>query len=101
MLSADRFVAFQILLLPFLDVGEERLQRGATRRRELFQSDFLETLVAQALDFAGIARLLEAAVTRSVSGPASGPVDPDLDELVALDLEIRAAFATGPTGGVA
>ena len=53
------------------------------------------------LDFPGIARLLEAAVTRATSGPASGSAAPDLDELMALDADIRAAFATGPVGGAA
>ena len=48
------------------------------------------------LDFPGIARLLEAAVTRATGGPASGPAEPDLDQLVVLDADIRAAFATGP-----
>ena len=42
------------------------------------------------LDFPGIPRLLEAAVTRFGT---PGGADPDLDELVALDLEVRRAFA--------
>jgi 1-deoxy-D-xylulose-5-phosphate reductoisomerase len=49
------------------------------------------------LDFLGIPRLLEAAVERFGAGAA----DPDVDELVALDAEVRAAFATGPVGGPA
>jgi len=57
--------------------------------------------IAGTLDFPGIPRLLEAAVTRATSGQASGPSDPDLEQLVALDTEIRAAFATGPIGGIA
>jgi 1-deoxy-D-xylulose-5-phosphate reductoisomerase len=40
------------------------------------------------LDFPGITRLLEAAVTRFGSGD-----DPDLENLVALDREVRARFA--------
>ncbi|HEV8697259.1 MAG TPA: 1-deoxy-D-xylulose-5-phosphate reductoisomerase, partial [Candidatus Limnocylindrales bacterium] len=47
------------------------------------------------LDFLGIPRLLEAAVERF---GAAGGDDPDVDALVALDAEIRAAFATGPVG---
>ncbi len=47
------------------------------------------------LDFLGISRLLEAAVERF---GAAGGDDPDVDALVALDAEIRAAFATGPVG---
>ena len=45
------------------------------------------------LDFQGIPRLLEAAVARF--GTNSGP-DPDLDELLALDAEVRASLATAP-----
>jgi 1-deoxy-D-xylulose 5-phosphate reductoisomerase len=57
--------------------------------------------LAGTLDFPGIARLLEAAVVRSTSGSATGPAAPDLDQLVELDTDIRAAFATGPIGGIA
>ena len=45
------------------------------------------------LDFPGIPRLLEAAVRRFGEGPDQAP---DIESLVALDLEVRAAFATGP-----
>jgi 1-deoxy-D-xylulose-5-phosphate reductoisomerase len=48
------------------------------------------------LEFAGIPRLLEAAVERF---GGSGTADPDVDALVALDGEVRAAFAAGPTHG--
>jgi len=47
------------------------------------------------LDFPGIPRLLEAAVERF--GGGSGD-DPDVDALIALDAEVRAAFASGSTG---
>ena len=50
------------------------------------------------LDFPGIPRLLEAAVERF--GTARGP-EPDVDALIALDAEVRAAFASGPIGGAA
>ena len=43
------------------------------------------------LDFPGIPRLLEDAVARF--GTASGSTEPPLDELIALDAEVRAAFA--------
>ena len=49
------------------------------------------------LDFMGIPRLLEAAVM--TFGALSAPV-PDVEALVALDLEVRRAFATGPMRGV-
>jgi 1-deoxy-D-xylulose-5-phosphate reductoisomerase len=48
------------------------------------------------LDFTDIPRLLEAAVTRF--GSSAAP-DPDVEALVALDAEVRAAFASGPIGG--
>jgi len=51
------------------------------------------------LDFPGIARLLEAAVAR-FGGSADDP-GPDVDDLVGLDAEVRAAFATGPIGAPA
>jgi 1-deoxy-D-xylulose-5-phosphate reductoisomerase len=50
------------------------------------------------LDFHGIPRLLEAAVERFGGG---GDAAPDVDALVALDAEVRAAFASGPIGGPA
>jgi len=49
------------------------------------------------LDFLGIPRLLEAAVARFGAGPG----EPAVDDLIALDAEVRAAFATGPVGGAA
>ncbi len=48
------------------------------------------------LDFPGIPRMLEAAVTRF--GRSGGDAAPDVDDLVALDAEVRATFATGPVG---
>jgi len=48
--------------------------------------------LAGSLDFPGIPRMLEEAVTRF---GAAGAAEPDLEEVVALDAEVRAAFA-GP-----
>jgi 1-deoxy-D-xylulose-5-phosphate reductoisomerase len=48
--------------------------------------------LAGSLDFPGIPRLLEAAVERYGGGPDQAP---GMDALVALDREVRAAFATG------
>jgi 1-deoxy-D-xylulose-5-phosphate reductoisomerase len=48
--------------------------------------------LAGSLDFPGIPRLLEAAVERFGGGPEQAP---DLDALVALEGEVRAAYATG------
>jgi 1-deoxy-D-xylulose-5-phosphate reductoisomerase len=47
------------------------------------------------LDFLGIPRLLEAAIER-FGGAADG--DPDVEALIALDAEVRVAFATAPVG---
>jgi 1-deoxy-D-xylulose-5-phosphate reductoisomerase len=47
--------------------------------------------LAGSLGFAGIPALLEAAVTRFA--PPGGAADPTLDDLVALDAEVRAAFS--------
>jgi len=47
--------------------------------------------LAGSLDFIGIPRLLADAVERF----AGGAGDPDLDALIAIDAEVRAAFATG------
>ena len=49
--------------------------------------------LAGSLDFPGIPSLLEAAVERFGGG---GAQEPDVEALVALDAEVRAAFATGP-----
>ncbi len=48
------------------------------------------------LDFPAIPRLLEAAVTRFGGTEAA---DPDVEELVALDSEVRSSYATGPIIG--
>jgi len=45
------------------------------------------------LDFPGIAGLLETAVARH--GGSAGDADPGLDELVALDAEVRRSLAAG------
>jgi 1-deoxy-D-xylulose 5-phosphate reductoisomerase len=49
--------------------------------------------LAGTLDFPGIPRLLEAAVRRFGEGKDQTP---DVASLVALDHEVRAAFASGP-----
>ncbi len=54
--------------------------------------------VGGTLDFNGIPRLLEAAIERF--GRSSEPA-PDVEALIALDAEVRAAFASGPIGGAA
>lgn len=77
-----------------------RIARGAGRvgsraTAALIAAD--EVAVARFLDgtlnFPGIPRLLEAAVTRFGEGADQAP---EVDELIALDAEVRAAFARGP-----
>ncbi len=76
---------------PALRIAREAGAMGPWATASLISAD--EVAVAQfldgALDFPGIPRMLEAAVTRW--GSQAGP-DPDLDALVALEQEIRAAF---------
>jgi 1-deoxy-D-xylulose 5-phosphate reductoisomerase len=55
----------------------------------------VERFLAGSLDFPGIARLLEAAVERY---GVSADQAPNLEALIALDAEVRAAYATGPIG---
>ncbi len=50
------------------------------------------------LDFAGIPRLLEAAVEQFGT---NGELEPEVDALIALDAEVRAAFTSGSVGGAA
>ena len=88
---------------PALRIARQAGRSGPRASAALIAADDVAVarFMAGTLDFPGIPRLLEAAVTRATAGPASGPTEPDLDELVALDAEIRAAFATGPIGGIA
>ena len=80
---------------PALRIAREAGEAGPRATAALIAAD--DVAVARfldgTLDFPGIPRLLEAAVERF--GTRGGP-DPDLGELVALDAEVRAAFAGGP-----
>jgi 1-deoxy-D-xylulose-5-phosphate reductoisomerase len=80
---------------PALRIAREAGPLGPRATAALIAAD--DVAVARfldgSLDFQGIPRLLEAAVARF--GTTSGP-DPDLDELVALDAEVRASLATMP-----
>jgi 1-deoxy-D-xylulose-5-phosphate reductoisomerase len=83
---------------PALRIAREAGRTGSRASAALIAAD--EVAVARfldgTLDFPGIPRLLEAAVTRFGGGPDQAP---DVDTLVALDREVRAAFATGPVEG--
>ncbi len=80
---------------PALRIAREAGRLGPRASAALIAAD--EVAVARfldrTLDFPGIPRLLEAAVRRFGEGPDQAP---DIESLVALDLEVRAAFATGP-----
>jgi 1-deoxy-D-xylulose-5-phosphate reductoisomerase len=90
---------------PALRIAREAGRLGPRASAALIAAD--DVAVARfldgTLDFPGIPRLLEAAVRRfGESGPSEGAGapdrGPDLDDLVALDATVRAAFATGPIG---
>ncbi len=80
---------------PALRIAREAGRIGSRASAALIAAD--EVAVARfldgTLDFPGIPRLLEAAVRRFGGGADQAP---DVDGLVALDREVRAAFATGP-----
>ena len=84
---------------PALRIAREAGRMGPWASAALIVADEVAVarFLARTLDFAGIPRLLEDAVTRF----GSTADDPDVDALVALDREIRAAYSTGPVGGVA
>ena len=84
---------------PALGIAREAGRQGPRASAALIAAD--EVAVARfldgSLDFTGIPRLLQAAVDRYAT---SGRHTPALDELLALDAEVRAAFAAGPIGTV-
>jgi 1-deoxy-D-xylulose-5-phosphate reductoisomerase len=85
---------------PALRIAREAGALGPRATAALIAAD--DVAVARfldgSLDFPGIPRLLEAAVARF--GTAAG-ADPDLDELVALDREVRANLASAPASSPA
>ena len=85
---------------PALRIAREAGPLGPRATAALIAAD--DVAVARfldgSLDFPGIPRLLEAAVARF--GTPSGS-DPDVDELVALDREVRANLASVPAAGAA
>jgi 1-deoxy-D-xylulose-5-phosphate reductoisomerase len=80
---------------PALRIARDAGRTGSRATAALIAAD--EVAVARfldgTLDFPGIPRLLEAAVRRFGEGVDQAP---DVDGLIALDREVRAAFATGP-----
>jgi 1-deoxy-D-xylulose-5-phosphate reductoisomerase len=85
---------------PALRIAREAGRTGSRASAALIAAD--EVAVARflggTLDFMGIPRLLEAAVIRYGEGADQAP---GVDDLVALDSEVRAAFAAGTVGGIA
>ena len=82
---------------PALRIAREAGALGPRATAALIAAD--DVAVARflegSLDFPGIPRLLEAAVARFGTAAAA---DPDLDELMALDAEVRARLAAEPAG---
>jgi 1-deoxy-D-xylulose-5-phosphate reductoisomerase len=78
---------------PALRIAREAGVLGPRATAALIAADDVAVarFLAGSLDFPGIPRLLDAAVERF--GMPAG-ADPDVDELVALDAEVRAALAT-------
>jgi 1-deoxy-D-xylulose-5-phosphate reductoisomerase len=85
---------------PALRIAREAGRLGPRASAALIAAD--EVAVARFLDgslgFTGIPALLEAAVERF--GGTAAP-DPDVEELVALDLDVRAAFSSTRFGALA
>jgi 1-deoxy-D-xylulose-5-phosphate reductoisomerase len=87
---------------PALRIARDAGRMGPRATAALIAAD--DVAVARflegSLDFPGIPRLLEAAVERATA--AGGAADPDLDELLALDADVRAwstAFAAASGAG--
>ncbi|MBA2373262.1 MAG: 1-deoxy-D-xylulose-5-phosphate reductoisomerase [Chloroflexi bacterium] len=93
---------------PALRIAREAGRLGPRASAALIAADDVAVarFLAGDLDFMGIPRLLEAAVERfgeSGRAVATDPPDagPDLDELMELDITVRATFASGPIGDIA
>jgi 1-deoxy-D-xylulose-5-phosphate reductoisomerase len=82
---------------PALRIAREAGLIGQRATTALIAADevAVERFLAGSLEFTGIPHLLEAAVQRFGS---DGDQLPNLDALIALDAEVRAAYATGPVG---
>ena len=85
---------------PALRIAREAGRSGPRSSAALIAADDIAVrrFLEGTLDFAGIPRLLEAAVERF--GGTAGD-DPGVDELIELDRTVRTTFASGPLGGAA
>jgi 1-deoxy-D-xylulose-5-phosphate reductoisomerase len=90
------FLAPDPVRFPALRIAREAGMAGPRASAALIAADdvAVERFLAGSLDFMGIPRLLEAAVDRFGGGDDA----PDLGALLALDAEVRAAFAAGVPG---
>lgn len=79
---------------PALRIARAAGRVGSRATASLIAADevAVKRFLAGSLDFPGIPRLLEAAVARFGEGPDQSP---DVDALVELEREVRAAYATG------
>ncbi len=88
------FRAPDVARFPALRIAREAGRIGSRATTALIAAD--EVAVGRfldgSLDFPGIARTLETAVARFGTGPDQQPA---VDELIALDAEVRAAFVSG------
>jgi 1-deoxy-D-xylulose-5-phosphate reductoisomerase len=84
---------------PALRIARDAGRLGPRASAALIAAD--DVAVTRFLDgtlgFTGIPALLEAAVVR-FGGGSAGTAEPDVDELVALEAEVRGAFAAAPFG---
>jgi 1-deoxy-D-xylulose-5-phosphate reductoisomerase len=87
------FLAPDTSRFPALQIARAAGKAGPRASAALIAADEVAVarFLAGTLDFPGIPRLLEAAVQRFGAGGG----EPGVEELVALDAEVRAAFATG------
>ena len=94
------FRAPDTALFPALRIAREAGIAGPRASAALIAADdvAVSRFLDGSLDFNGIPRLLEAAVERF---GGAGVNDPDVEDLIALDAEVRAAFSSGPIGGAA
>ena len=81
---------------PALRIAREAGVAGPWASAALIAADdvAVERFLAGSLDFLGIPRMLEAAVERFGSGPG----EPDIEALIALDADVRATYGTGESG---
>jgi 1-deoxy-D-xylulose-5-phosphate reductoisomerase len=82
-------------LFPALRIARQAGRMGSRATTALIAADEVAVgrFLGGELDFPGIARTLEAAVLRF--GPGSDQA-PAVDELIALDAEVRATYGSGP-----